>query len=150
MTTAADLVGRWDIVSWVQAYDDGRVQHPMGEDLEGFIRYTADGEMVCMIVRGDRAAFATGGQWDASDEEKAVAYQSMLSYAGRYEVVGDAVTHHVELSLFPNWAGGQQRRRFVFRDDGTLALEARLEADTQQARTARLVWRRHAPSGSSR
>jgi hypothetical protein len=142
--TEADLVGRWDIVSWQQVYDDGRVQHPMGEDLRGFIRYTDDGDMAVMIVRADRANF-TGGQWDASNDEKAAAYMSMLSYAGRYEVDGDFVVHHVDFSLFPNWAGGQQRRRVVVRADGTIALEARLEADTPEARTAQLVWRRHDP-----
>jgi Lipocalin-like domain len=147
MSARSELVGRWDIVSWVQAYDDGRLRYPLGEDLDGFIRYTADGEMMCMIARRDRPAFTTGGQWDASDAERAAAYQSMLSYAGRYELADDVVIHDVELSLFPNWIGGQQRRRFVFRGDGTLALEARLEADTPQARTARLVWRRHGAAG---
>ncbi len=53
------------------------------------------------------------------------------------------MTHHVELAIFPNWKGGRQRRRFVFADDGTVALEGRFEDGTPQARTARLVWRRH-------
>jgi hypothetical protein len=138
-----DVVGRWNIVSWVQEYDDGRVQYPMGEDLVGFIRYTADGDMAVMIAKRDRPDFATGGQWDASDSDKAAAYQSMLSYAGRYELGDGYVVHHVDLSLFPGWVGGQQRRTLVHRPDGTIALEARLEPDTPQARTARLVWRRH-------
>jgi hypothetical protein len=157
--THPGLVGRWDIVSWVQAYDDGRTQYPMGEELNGFIRYTEDGDMMCMISRRDRPNFTTGGQWDASDAEKAGAYQSMLSYAGRYTVGhdpvdGDVVTHHVELSLFPGWVGGQQRRRFLFDPDhagagDTVSLEARLEVGTPQARTARLVWRRHTNSHNS-
>jgi Lipocalin-like domain len=139
---ASDLIGRWDIVSWVQQYDDGHMQYPMGEDLHGFIRYTGDGDMMVMIARRDRAGFTTGGQWDAADSDKAAAYQSMLAYAGHYEVDGDHVVHHVDLSLFPGWVGGQQRRRVDRRSDGTIALEARLEDGTPQARTARLVWRR--------
>lgn len=137
-----DLLGRWDIVSWVQAYDDGRVQHPMGEDLVGFLRYSDDGAMTVMIARRERPAFVTGGQWDASDAEKAAAYQSMLSYAGRWELDGDHVVHHVELSLYPGWVGGVQRRRVIAGEDATLTLEARLEDGTPQARTARLVWQR--------
>ena len=137
------LVGRWDILAWEQRYDDGRVQQPMGEQLNGFMRYTAEGDMICMINRADRAAFATGGQWDASDAEKAGAYQSMLAYAGTWQLDGDQITHHVDISLFPNWKDGAQKRRLELQDDGTLAITARLEDGTPQARTAVLLWRRH-------
>lgn len=144
--TTHPLLGRWDIVAWEQAYDDGRVVLPMGEHLEGFIRYEADGDMMCMIVRADRPAFTTGSQWDASAEERAGAYSTMLSYAGTYEISGDTVVHRVQISLFPNWVGGDQKRRFVVRGDDEVALEARLEDGTANARTARLVWRRHTSS----
>lgn len=138
-----DITGRWDVVSWEQLYDDSRRQLPMGEQLEGFIRYEADGDMVCMICRRDRRRFEQGGQWNAPDAEKAAAYSSMLSYAGRWSVEGDTVSHEVQFSLFPNWVGGVQKRRFRTLENGDLALEARLEENTPEARTARLVWRRH-------
>jgi hypothetical protein len=140
--------GQWQVLAWEQVYDDGRRELPMGEQLEGFIRYSPDGRMVCMISRADRARFELGGQWNAPDEEKARAYDSMLCYAGRYRVEGDTVTHLVDMSLFPNWKGGEQKRRFALRPDGTLELTARLEAGTPQARTARLVWRRAATTPS--
>lgn len=143
MTPSFNLVGRWDIVSWEQLYDDGRRELPMGEHLEGFIRYLPDGDMVCMISKAGRPPFEQGGQWHAPDADKARAYDAMLSYAGRYRVDGDMVTHQVQASLFPNWIGGEQQRRLAWRADGTLALQARLEAGTPQARTAQLVWRRH-------
>lgn len=141
--TPAELVGRWDIVAWEQRYDDGRCELPLGEQLEGFIRYLPDGDMVCLISRQDRPNFRTGGQWNASVEEKAGAYQSMLSYAGRWRLEADVITHSVEFSLFPNWKGGEQKRRLQVNADGSIALTARLEDGTPQARTARLVWRRH-------
>jgi hypothetical protein len=142
------FVGLWRVVSWEQLYDDGRRELPMGEQLEGFIRYSEDGQMVCLISRSDRGRFQRGGQWDAPDEEKARAYDSMLCYAGRYRIDGDTVTHFVDMSLFPNWKGGEQKRRFALRPDGTLELTARLESGTSQARTARLVWRRAPPAPS--
>ena len=135
------LLGRWYIVSWEQRYDDGRVQLPMGDRLEGFIDYSADGNMVCMISRADRANFSTGTQWDAPDEEKALAYNSMLAYGGRYRLDGQTVVHMVDFSLFPNWKGSEQKRELQFQGDGTIALLARLEQGTPQARVARLVWR---------
>ena len=140
--SSLNLTGRWEILSWEQAFDDGRRELPMGDQLNGFIQYTEDGGMACMIARAERPHFETGGQWNASDEEKARAYDSMLAYGGRYEITGDVISHMVDISLFPNWKGGVQKRRVTVNDDGTLTLSARLEEGTSQARTARLVWRR--------
>ncbi|UVE19184.1 alpha/beta fold hydrolase [Pseudomonas sp. LS44] len=141
-TSTLNPLGRWEILSWEQAFDDGRRELPMGEQLQGFIQYSESGHMACMIARAERAKFVTGGQWDAGDAEKAGAYNSMLAYGGRYEVNGDVITHLVDISLFPNWIGGSQKRRFEVNADATLTLSARLEEGTPQARTARLVWRR--------
>lgn len=134
------IEGRWQILRWEQVYDDGRVVYPMGEELEGFIEYGPHG-MFCALGRKDRAHFTTGGQWSADDAEKAAAYNSYLTYAGDYEVNGNTVTHKVRFSLFPNWAGGTQRRMAELEGD-VLALTARLEEGTSEARTARLVWQR--------
>jgi hypothetical protein len=139
------LIGRWKIVSWEQRYDDGRVTRPLGAALEGFIQYDVDGRMMCMMGRADRAGFVTGGQWNASNDEKAGAYSSFMAYAGSYTVDGDLVTHHVDLSLFPNWKGGDQRRHAQLRRDpsgDTLEIAARLEEGSTEARTAVLAWKR--------
>lgn len=146
MIDKSQVMGRWDIISWLQLYEDGRRQAPLGEQLEGFIRYLPDGDMVCMITRSDRRNFETGGQWDASDAEKAAAYGSMLAYAGTYRIEGDTVIHEVAASLFPNWKGGEQRRHVRLEGD-TLYIEAHLEQGTPQARTAQLKWRRHGAQG---
>lgn len=135
--------GRWNILSWEQVYDDGRVVHPMGTELEGFIEYSTYG-MFCVIAKKGRPHFSSGGQWSASDAEKAGAYGSYLTYAGGYEVQGNVIQHHVRHSLFPNWVGGSQRRVAILEGD-VLALTARLEEGTSEARTARLVWQRAMP-----
>ncbi|WP_292934223.1 lipocalin-like domain-containing protein [Noviherbaspirillum sp.] len=136
------MTGRWQIVAWEQVYDDGRRTYPMGQQVEGFIQYDPDGRMMCMLCRGDRQNFTTGGQWNASEQEKAQAYSSMLAYAGTYSVAGDTVSHNVELSAFPNWKGGTQKRRIETMEAGQLVLAARLEEGTSEARTARLAWKR--------
>lgn len=141
--TPEQLTGRWDIVSWLQLYEDGRRQAPLGENLEGFIRYMADGDMVCMIADASQPNFATGGQWNASEAERARAYSSMLAYAGKWRIEGETVIHAVEQSLFPNWKGGDQRRH-VRLEGETLFIEAHLEQGTPEARTAQLKWRRAA------
>ena len=111
-----------------------------GQKLNGFVQYDSE-QMFVMINKPGRANFRTGGQWNASDAEKARAYDSYFSYGGTYEVVGDEVLHKVEYSLFPNWAGGTQRRRAELKD-GKLYLSARLEDGTTEARTANVIWER--------
>ena len=139
----AALHGRWEILAWEQRYDDGRVALPLGADLTGFIDYAPDGHMVCLIARKDRPRMS-GGQWTSSDADKAAAYSGYFVYAGTYEVQGDVVSHHVETSLFPNWEGGVQKRRYA-RDGDRLDITARLEEGTSEARTALLAWRRAGP-----
>lgn len=139
------LLGRWNIVSWQQRYDDGRITYPLGTALEGFIQYDANGQMMCMMARADRSNFVTGGQWNASNDEKAGAYSSFMAYAGSYSVDGEWVTHHVDLTLFPNWKNGDQKRRVQLKRDptgDTLDIVARLEEGTPEARSAVLAWKR--------
>lgn len=136
----SDLEGRWELLSWIQEYDDGRRIYPLGEQVEGFIDYCT-GRMSCMMSRKPRSPFVSGGQWDASRDEKASAYDGFMAYWGRFDIHGDEVVHRVEGSLFPNWTGGEQRRKAKL-DGNKLYLTARLETGTPEARTASLLWRR--------
>lgn len=143
--TRDDILGHWLIVDWRQDYDDGRVTHPLGQGLRGFIEYGAHGTMFCVIERPGRPALSAS-QWTASDADKAAAYSSYFSYAGGWEIErvegGQAiVAHHVRHSLYPNWEGGVQRRSARLQD-GQLYLSARFEEGTEQARSAHLIWRR--------
>jgi hypothetical protein len=139
---ASKLIGRWDIVSWEQRYDDGRVVPPLGPELRGFLLYTAQGDMSVFIAQARRAPFGGGLQFGATSEEKAQAYSTVLSYAGRYVVSGDLVEHHVEVSLFPNWEGQVQKRR-VSLDGDRLSITASIEQGTPEARVAALEWKKH-------
>lgn len=134
---SAELEGTWRLVNWVQEYDDGRRVHPFGDHPIGYITYLR-GRMSALISRPDREPFSAG-QWTSQDTEKARAYNEMLAYGGRFTLAGDTVTHHVDISLFPNWVGADQVRTADF-DGRQLHLTARLEEGTDQARTVRLVW----------
>ena len=135
------IKGRWAIVSWEQLYDDGRVVLPMGAELEGFIEYSDFG-MFCVVAKKGREKFITGGQWSADDTEKAAAYSTYLTYAGDYEAEGKIITHHVQYSIFPNWAGGIQIRNAELDGDTLSLTTAPLEAGTSEARVSKLVWKR--------
>ena len=135
----AQILGRWRIVEWVQRYDDGTEKYPLGRKPQGFIQYDSD-RMFCFLCSAERKPL-TGGQWTSPDAEKAAAYASCFVYSGTYEIAGDEILHKVDLSLYPNWVGTTQRRRTLFRE-GHLALTARLEEGTAEARTAELIWER--------
>ena len=138
-----EILGKWNIVAFEQEYDDGRKVFPFGRELEGFVRYIDDGDMFVFIAKKNRSNFQKGGQWNAPDEEKALAYDSVLCYGGRWSISGNEVSHFVDFSVFPNWVGGVQKRIVSLVGNDCIALEARLEEGTSEARTARLVWQRH-------
>ena len=74
--------------------------------------------------------------------DRAEAAAGYLAYAGTYEVRGEVVNHHVEVSLFPNWVGGVQQRLISW-EDGDLVLRS-IGTETRDGKTAvnRLQWRR--------
>jgi hypothetical protein len=51
-----------------------------------------------------------------TDAEKIGLFSSMIAYAGTYEIAGDRVVHHVDISWNEAWTGTQQVR--FFRMDG--------------------------------
>jgi len=137
---SADVVGWWELESWSQAFDDGRLLNPFGEQPLGRLIYSSDGDFSVMICKADIPQFSTGFQWTAEDEEKARAYDGVLAYFGKYEFDGSEMQHQVEASLYPNWIGLTQVRKASIKGN-VLTLSARLEKDTDQARTVSLVWK---------
>ena len=61
--------------------------------------------------------------------------------AGRYTVHEGRVLHHVETSLFPNWVGGAQERRYKL-DGDRLPLSTAPLLQGGRERRALLVWER--------
>ena len=72
--------------------------------------YNEDGYMFVAIMGSNRPKFAADDLLSATKEEEAQAEETYVSYCGRYDFDEDTVIHHVELSLFPNWIGGDQER----------------------------------------
>lgn len=143
MTDANRLVGGWRLRSWVSIADDGAEGRPMGEAPDGLLAYTADNVVVGLMSPADRPRFATDDVTGGTAEEQAAAFATFIAYGGHYEVDGDAVIHTVESSLFPNWIGTEQRRRFTLSDDGrTLTLTSPPIVLGGTRRIQRLTWSR--------
>lgn len=137
-----ELKGTWHLVEWTVTVDD-TVTRPFGGQAEGLLTYTDDGRMWATLQRKNRRPLGTGTLAAATAEERAAAAAGYLAYAGRYTLDDGRVTHHVEVSLFPDWVGDDQIRQVGWTDEGDLVLST-LPAKTAAGRTVinRLRWRK--------
>jgi len=126
---SAGLEGVWLLEAFEftvgEDINDGEVHRPLGDRPVGSVMIK-DGYLNLVFMSGDRATFATPDVMGGSDAEKVAASDSYVSFGGPCWVEGDAVVVDVAHSLFPNWVGREQRRRFVLNGD-------RLTLQTAQA-----------------
>ena len=139
--TPNPLVGTWRLMSFHTKASDGQINYLWGRDVTGFITYTAQGRVSVTITRADRPRAATEDMLALAVAEKAAAYDTCIAYAGTYEFQGDRVIHHVQVSLFPNWAGGDQVRLVELEGD-RLSLSTPPMPVSGVMRTGHLVWER--------
>ena len=109
----ADLVGSWNLRSWLIHYPDGReTGMPFGSDPSGWLQYHPDGSMSATVHRSDREPFPAGISPRRLDSDLvARAYRSYFHYAGLYRIEGDCVIHSVLHSLNQAMVGTDQVRR---------------------------------------
>lgn len=144
MTGSHPLVGSWRLRRWVAIADDGSESLPMGDTPVGLLVYSADGTMVGLMGLGDRPRLAADDVTGGTVDERARAFATFIAYGGRYEVDGQTVSHHVDVSLFPNWIGTVQQRRWELDPAGrTLTLSSPPLSLGGATRTQRLTWERN-------
>ena len=142
-TAVHALVGGWRLRTWVSIGDDGSETLPMGERPDGLLSYTADGTMIGIMSPDDRPRFSTDDVTGGTIDEQAAAFATCIAYGGSYELDGDTVTHRVEMSLFPNWIGTTQRRRWELDERGSrLILTSPPVMLGGATRIQRLTWER--------
>ena len=137
-----DLVGAWALESFVVRREGRADHHPFGADGGGLIVYERSGWMSAVLSATQRRSGATRLE-DAhrvADDAKARAYDSYLSYAGRWWLDGHEVVHAVEHALVPEVVGREQRRRAAM-DGDVLVLTYDVEGRRGLARFE-LRWRR--------
>ena len=134
------IVGTWKLVSWENRTTDGQVSYPFGKEATGYILYSAEGYMSVAIMT-DCPHFVSGDVLGGTPEEKAGAMETYVSYCGRYEIQDGSVIHHIEVSLFPNWVGVQQKRFFNF-EGNQLQLSTPPILQQGKEQTGHLIWQR--------
>lgn len=138
------LVGTWELVSWTARVGE-RTQFPFGGDVIGLLIYTVHGSMSASLMRGNRPPVSSGTLAGATARERAGAAAGYLSYAGTYTVEGRRVTHHVQVSLLPNWVGRDQVRNIRW-----VGEDLELSSDPETGRSGleivnHLLWHRVSP-----
>ncbi|MBI3207903.1 MAG: lipocalin-like domain-containing protein [Candidatus Solibacter usitatus] len=136
------FTGVWRLVSYEARWSDGCVHYPFGEHATGMLVYTADGHMTGQVMRSGRKHLPSGYRKAGVVENALDAFDGYIAYCGRYRVEESTseIVHIVEASLYPNWTGGEQRRRYSLQGD-VLTLEAARPAKDKTV-VNRLVWRR--------
>jgi len=97
----------------------GDVFHPWGTDVRGRLTYDDAGGAALQIAKGSRARFASDDLESGTNEEIRRAWDGYHAWFGRFTLSADGqtVTHHIEASLFPNWAAVEQTRLVTLTED---------------------------------
>ncbi len=115
----------------------------MGDAPEGLLVYSNDGTMLALMARANRSHLASEDMTGGTQAERAEAFASFVAYGGPFEVEGNVVHHRVEMSLFPNWVGTVQRRRWELDDDDrVLILTSPSVTIGGASRIQRVTWER--------
>lgn len=105
------VVGLWTLVSVVYEDQETRERTPvLGEKPRGRQIATADGRWLALVTAEGRPAPKT-------DEQRAQALRTMISYSGRYRVEDGRVITKVEIAWNEAWVGGEQIRFIRFEGD---------------------------------
>nr|AIU56836.1 anatoxin-a synthetase associated cyclase [Cuspidothrix issatschenkoi LBRI48]AIU56838.1 anatoxin-a synthetase associated cyclase [Cuspidothrix issatschenkoi RM-6] len=97
--------------------------------------------MCATFSKKDRPNFPSGDILGGTLQEQAQAVQTYITYCGKYTVKDTTITHHVKVSLFPNYNGTEQVRMYKF-ENGKLVLSHAPEMMDGKLQTPVIVWER--------
>ena len=124
-TRVDDLLGAWRLESAVEVFDDGERRDEFGPNPEGYLCYHPAGIVSATLGDSARPPVPAGDPQSGTDSDYGKMARHFIAYAGPFSVdVGNGtVTHHVDVSLFPNWQGHDQVRRVTI-EAGRLSIIA--------------------------
>ncbi len=132
--TSADMIGAWSLQSSVN-YRDGVGTPAFGTPPAGQIQYTADGRM---------GAFLMDPSWAGRGVVETSGFTDFFSYAGRWVLQGDQVTHFIEFASIPSKVGTEFVRTVSVIDENTIELTTAPEVSKSGVTyITRLIWRKH-------
>ena len=135
---AGALAGAWQLETFV--IDTPGAERPrFGPHPAGYLLYTPSGRMAAVLMGAHRDKLEAPNGATSSRAELDESLGNFLSYAGTYEVRGNHVFHHVEVSVFTNLVGTTLERAFTL-DGDTLTI--RTLPPEIWGTSNRLTWKR--------
>lgn len=125
MISAEDIAGTWLLVGrGASESHRAALLERYGEQSEGLVILSPDGWLCAAVCRGDRALLPDDPAWhaDAPEADRLAAFDSYLSYAGRWRIEDNRLITKVEFALNPSWVGSEEIRDVEFLSDGTMRL----------------------------
>ncbi len=112
------IVGNWKLVSVEYEDQQTKARSPvLGAKPRGYQIATADGLWLALVT-------AEGRPVPKTDEDRAKALRTMISYSGRYRVEDGKVVTKVEVAWNEAWVGGEQIRFIRFEGNDLLHIES--------------------------
>jgi len=112
------IVGTWKLVSVVYEDQQTKDRTPIyGEHPRGYQIATPEGRWLALVT-------AEGRKVPQTDEDRAQALKTMISYSGKYRVEDGKVITKVEVAWNESWVGGEQVRFIRFDGDDLLHIES--------------------------
>ena len=116
-TKREEVVGAWSLVTFNVDEGKGAAMPRFGSNPVGYLIYSADARMAAVLAGTHRPELKSPEGTAASEEQRSESLLNFLAYAGRYEIRGDRVFHHVEVSVFTNLTGTTLERQFKIEGD---------------------------------
>jgi len=132
------VAGAWRLQSFDERVADGTFKPRFGPNPVGYLIYTASGRVSATLSGIHRRPFASGSTPSAAANCNESVHD-FLAYAGKYEIEGSTVFHHIETSVFTNLVGVTLKRGFHLRGD---TFEIRTLPPYLWGSQSVLVWRR--------
>ena len=127
------IVGNWKLVAVEYEDQATKERSPvLGKNPRGYQIATADGLWLALVTAENRPVPKT-------DEERARALQTMISYSGRYSVADGRVTTKVEVAWNEAWVGGEQTRFIRFEGDRLFIESPPMPHPNQNNRVVRVI-----------
>jgi len=136
MTAEDQLAGTWRLLSLSRHTPEGA---PIPDrPRRGLLTFSPGRRFMLMLTWADRPAPANDPPTDA---ERAALHKSFIAFAGSFEIDGDRLLFHIEISWNETWTGHQHPRTFVLTGDRlTLTTDPRPSAFDGRDSVYTQVW----------
>ena len=112
------VIGAWKLVSFNVDEPKGTEKPRFGPEPAGYLMYTENERMAAVLMGTHRPSLNPPQSIGSPASGQCIeSVADFLAYAGRYEIKGDRVLHHVEVCVFTNLVGTTLERQFTIAGD---------------------------------